>query len=201
MIIYGSKAVLLKTVIVPNKKCSVCNASGTLSLSVYRRHAQVFWIPIFPLWKQGVAFCSNCETDFKLKELSESIRIEYDNLKTSVKGPLWQFSGLGIVLCVVSWAYYASGVDKAKELEYINAPLSGDVYGFSVNDEVYSTMKVDRVTMDSIYVFKNKFEIDRVTRIYKIDKSSNYYPVSEAVSRFKIEAMHNSGEIINVERD
>ena len=201
MIIYGSRAVHLNTVQLPNKKCPSCQADGSLELSVFRRHFHVFWIPFFPLWKQGVAHCMNCKEEFKVKKLPESIKIEYDNLKANSKGPIWQFSGLGLIACLVVGMTYASGVDAENELEYITAPLAGDVYEYKVESGNYSTLKVDRVTADSVYVLENLYEINRITKLYKIDKSENYLPESYGISRSRIKLMHDSGEIMNIKRD
>lgn len=201
MIIYGSKAVHLNTKQITSKACPNCDSQGTLSLSVYRKHAHIFWIPLFPLWKKGVGFCSNCKHEFKIKELPENVKMDYDNLKADSRGPIWQFTGLGLIACLIGWASYASGETEKQELEYIAAPLAGDVYDYKLEFRRYTTLKIDRVTSDSIFVFENQYEINKVTKIYKIDKPENYSEVSYGIPRVSLEGMLNGGDIISIDRE
>ncbi len=201
MIVYGFKSVHLNTKQIINKVCPNCNSKGTLFLSVFRKHAQVFWIPLFPVWKTGLGQCSNCKHEFRIKELPENIKIEYENLKADSKGPLWQFTGLGLIVCIVAWASYASGETELRELEYIESPLAGDVYDYKLETGNYSTLKVDRVTSDSVFIFENQYEINRISKIHRIDKPENYYNISYGISRAELKAMHTSGEIMSIDRD
>ena len=54
MIIYGSKAVHLKSAQPPTAVCPSCGQTGTTVLTQgYSKHAHVFWIPLFPIGRIG----------------------------------------------------------------------------------------------------------------------------------------------------
>ena len=103
MLIYGTKAVHLKTEELKNSICPSCGTQGSLILSVFRKHAHVFWIPLFPIGKKGMSQCQHCKNLLEPKEMPETIKREYDNLKNKVKGPIWQFIGLVLIVLLFIW--------------------------------------------------------------------------------------------------
>ncbi|GAA0713863.1 hypothetical protein GCM10009430_06210 [Aquimarina litoralis] len=104
MIIYGSKSVHLKSERSEMSVCPNCGTQGSLVLSVYRRHAHIFWIPLFPIGKKGLSQCQHCKNVLYTKEMPTPIRKEFNILKNKAKGPLWQFVGLAILLVAIVWA-------------------------------------------------------------------------------------------------
>ena len=200
MIIYGSKAVHLKTAQSKTATCPSCGTQGSLTISVFRKHAHVFWIPLFPIGKKGVSQCQHCKNILETKEMPEPIKRECENLKNESKGPIWQFAGLVVIAVLIAWGSYASGEDKKLELEYIKSPQVGDIYEYKIETGSYSTLKVVSVTNDSVFVSPNEYEISKMSKIYKIDKPENYSDVSYGISNSKIKEMYNSGEIFDINR-
>jgi len=200
MIIYGSKAVHLKTAQFKTGTCPSCGTQGSLTISVFRKHAHIFWIPLFPIGKKGASQCQHCKNVLETKEMPEPIKREYENLKNETKGPIWQFAGLGIIAILIAWGNYASGEDKKLELEYIKSPQIGDVYEYKIETGSYSTLKVVSVTNDSVFVSPNEYEISKMSKIYKIDKSENYSNLSYGISNNKIKEMYDSGKIFDINR-
>lgn len=200
MIIYGSKAVHIKSEQSKTSICPSCGTQGSLTLQVFRRHAHIFWIPLFPIGKKGISQCQHCKNVLETKEMSESIRREYNNLKNKAKGPIWQFSGLGIIAVLIAWSSYASGEDKKLELEYIASPINGDIYEYKIETSSYSTLKVISVSKDSVFVSPNEYEISKKSRIYRINKPENYSELSYGISKSKLKEMYHSGEIFDINR-
>ena len=71
MIIFGSRATHLKSEQLQSASCPNCQTKGSLTASIYGRHAHVFWIPFFPMGKTRVFECQNCHKGFKQKELND----------------------------------------------------------------------------------------------------------------------------------
>ncbi len=94
MIIYGSRAVHLKSAQLTAATCPSCKTKGSLILSLFRKHAHIFWIPLFPIGKKGFSKCQHCKHVLEDKEMPASIREQYNRLKQEAKGPIWQFVGL-----------------------------------------------------------------------------------------------------------
>jgi len=200
MIIYGSRAVHLRTVQSKNATCPSCKTQGSLIISVFRKHAHIFWIPLFPIGKQGVSQCQHCKSVLETREMPEPIKREYRNLKNEAKGPIWQFAGLALIAFLIAWSSFTSGENKKREQEYLASPIEGDIYEYKIETGSFSTFKVIGISKDSVFISDNEFKISKVSRLYKIDKPENYSEFSYGVSKNKLKEMYESGEIFDIKR-
>ena len=201
MIIFGTRAAQIKSVLSKQAVCPNCNEKGSIIISVFRKHAHIFWIPMFPIGKRGISQCQNCKNVLSTKEMPNSIRNEYSKLKDENKGSLWQFSGLALFAILISWAFYQSGENEKLEQQYLATPKRGDVYEYKIEGGFYSTLKVIEVNNDSLLVVPNDYEIDKMSKLYKIDKDENYSEeFSFKIAKKEIETMYNSGEIFDINR-
>ncbi len=201
MIIFGSGSAHIKTAPARNVTCDNCNNQNTISFSIYRKHAHIFWIPVFPMNKTGASQCSHCQQVLKPKQMPERLKMEYQNFKSDAKGPIWQFSGLFLIACLIGFAGYSSSKDKENTAQYLTAPEIGDVYEYRIETGSYSTMKVMQVTNDSLFMSFNDYEISKSSRIYKIDKKENYPDEIYGVSRQDLLSMKTDGDILDINRD
>lgn len=201
MIIFGSGSAHIKTAPARNITCDNCNNQNTISFSIYRKHAHIFWIPVFPMNKTGASQCSHCQQVLKPKQMSERLKMEYQNFKSDAKGPIWQFAGLFLIACLIGFAGYSSGKDKENTASYLSEPAIGDIYEYKLESGNYSTMKVMQITTDSLYMSFNDYEISKSSRIYKIDKDENYPEVAYGVSRQDLKLMQADGNLIDINRD
>ena len=200
MIVYGSRAVHLKTVQSHKATCANCDTQGSIIISVFRKHAHIFWIPLFPIGKRGVSQCQHCKNTLESGSMPESIKREYTNLKEDAKGPYWQFSGLGLILAFFLYSSYSGGENKKITLDYISAPVKGDVYEYKMEEGDYSTLKVIAVTNDSVFVSPNEYAINRISKIYKIDKPENYSELSYGIGKDRLKEMYESGDVFDINR-
>ncbi len=200
MIIYGTKAVHLKSEQSKTITCPNCETVGSVIVRVYRRHAHIFWIPLFPIGKKGVSQCQHCKNVLKTKEMPEPIKNAYHALKKETKGPIWQFTGLAIITALVIWGIYAEWKRKKLDMEYISAPRKGDVYEYKVDSGSYSTLKVLRLSNDSVFVSQNEYQISKKSGIHTIDKPENYSASMYGISKSELAQMYDSGAIFDVNR-
>jgi hypothetical protein len=200
MIIYGSRAVHIKSKQPKLLICPNCETQGSTLLSVFRKHAHIFWIPLFPLGKTGASECQHCKLVLEPKEMSGGVEKEYLKLKAGAKGPIWQFVGLFVIVVLTAWASYASEENAKRELEYVADPQVGDIYKYVIKKGSYSTLKVVEVTRDSVFVAPNDYEISRKSKVYKIDKEENYDDEVYGISKADIKEMHSSDEIFGIDR-
>lgn len=201
MIFFGTGSATLSTVKTRNTVCQHCKNEDSLYITIYRRHAHIFWIPVFPLGKNGNSYCSHCKEVLSPKQMPETLKMQYKYAKDHAKGPLWQFAGIGVLVCLIAFAAYAGGKDKENTEKYINEPAVGDVYEYKATNGNYSTMKLRSITEDSLFLSLNDFEIAKRTRIYKIDKEENYPKTTYGYSREEIKEMKNDGIVLDVNRD
>ena len=200
MIIYGSRAVHLASAQPTSVACPSCGTQGSLVISTFRRHAHIFWIPLFPIGKTGVSQCQHCKQVMKVKEMPNNIRKEYEYIKDEKRGPLWQFAGLGLIAVLVTWGSIATSQHKELVVQYLAAPVAGDVYEYKAEVGHYSTFKIVGVTQDSVYVSPNEYETNKVTGVDDIDKEENYSDEIYGMARKDIDEMYQQGEIYDIHR-
>src|SRR5690606_25053790 len=150
MIIYGWKESKIKTQQMNNESCPDCKEAGSMIGILYTKYFHIFWIPLFPYSKKGVFYCANCKNRFDQKSLMHHLPRAYQNFKSDTKIPIWQFSGLILVLGIVLWTIWSGQADKNREKEYVQNPIVGDVYVYGVEPRAFSTLKVIDVVDDSL---------------------------------------------------
>lgn len=83
---------------VSNLTCSYCQQSGTLAYVVYQNYFHVFWIPLFPLWKETHSVCVHCRQQKRSGEFSPEMKLEAAELKRRSKTPFYTYALISIVL-------------------------------------------------------------------------------------------------------
>lgn len=201
MVVYGTKAININSVQSETTTCDNCNSKGTITIDIFRKHAHIFWIPVFPFGKVGESECSNCKNILEPKEMPEQLKREYDSIKSVSKGPVWQFAGLSLIAILFAFGYYSSGEHKKLELQYLKTPLAGDVYSYKGENGNFSTLKVVSVSSDTVFVSPNDYEIDKRSKTYTIDKPENYPELFYGISIDDINKRYASNEIYDIDRD
>ncbi len=204
MILYGSKAVhLLTGAGSPHTACPVCGTEGEMEYQIFRRHAHIYWLPLFPMNKVGLAQCNHCFKAFEKKEMSEDMLLDYKEVKAEAKGKIWQWTGFFLIVVFGVFAYLSSLQSDAKLNEHLDSPQLGDVYEYRSEDEVngkgYSLMKVVEVTDDSVRLVENAYQTNLRSGLDELDVDSNYYnDDSFSVAKEEIRNKYNEGFILDV---
>jgi len=201
MIIYGTKATLLKTEHVL-QKCLSCS-NPTLYINVYSRYAHIFWIPFFPIGKTGVSVCTNCKQTLKLKEMPESYKIDYENIKGQTKIPIWHFSGLFIIAIGSVALFYSDKQKKERIGKYVLAPKTNDIFEIRLKDDAFTTLKVKRVAGDTVYFVANKYQTNQLSGLSDLSKKgdSDYETELTGILKATLINMNTKDEIIDIDRD
>ncbi len=199
MIFYGSKGTHLHSEQVSGIKCSHCEQQTIHNISIYGRYAHVYWIPFFPLGKKGVSECNHCKITLAPKEMNEPLKLAYQNVNSNTKSPIWHWSGLGVIVILIGLIAFTGSQHKKDAINYINNPQTGDIYEYKAN-EYYSLLKVSSVSQDSVFVISNDYEIEKQSKLYKIDKTKNYTAEPYGISKEEIKELFESKEILDVDR-
>jgi hypothetical protein len=199
MIIYGTRASHLKSVQLPNEICPNCNTKGSMVMSIYSKYAHIFWLPTFPVGRTGGSQCTNCQQVLEPKKMPTFLKLQYDQLMAQTRIPIWSFTGLAIIVALIAGGAYSSSVNKENEKKYVAAPMVGDIYHVETDSSVYSLMKVADVTPDSVMVYFNQYQVDKMAAVYQL-KSKEYDSVGYWISRKSITDMYEKKEIFGVDR-
>ena len=199
---YGTKATNLKNGQVINVDCPNCNTNVSMIYSVFGKYAHLYLIPFFPIKKLTFAECNSCRKTFEQVELPSLIqqKLEREKEKNKAKTPIWMFSGLFAIAAIVGMALFSSHQTDVDTATFIKDPKVGDIYFLnSVTEGRYTSMKVDKVSKDSLIIFLNEMEIDLKTDVYKIDLAENYKK-TYSISRKNMLNLYNEKKIFEVKR-
>lgn len=97
MIIFGLRASNIGSVKVENSHCEYCKNSGTQNITDFGRYFHIFWIPMFPLGRKTFGECTHCKRTIKKKEFDSDLKKLYADNKSSIKRPVWHWSGLILI--------------------------------------------------------------------------------------------------------
>lgn len=202
MIFYGTSSSRLKNGQLNNVECPNCNNQTSMAYSVFGKYAYLYWIPVFPIGKENVLECNTCNKTYKLKELPEKVKSRFENEKHNGI-PLFHFSGLAIIVCIIAVIMYFNSKTKENELLYSQAPLIGDVYAVEGGNEgYYTTMKITEITLDSVYLSLNDYEVDKKSGTDDIDKDQNYNEeIVVKLSKEEIIELYSDETIYKITRD
>lgn len=203
MIFFGTKASTIKNGQIANINCPHCETNSSMIYSVFGKYAHIYWIPFFPYKKITFTECTSCKKTFEYKELPDSIKNKIDREKerNPVKIPIWMFTGVFILVGIISFGFYTSYQNKINDAEYIKNPKVGDVYYIKVSDREYTTSRVDKITRTEIYLTNNDYIIDLESKIDEIDKNENYTKYKDTIPFIQIQEAFQDNLIISIKRN
>ncbi len=175
MLFFGTNKSKLKQGTLHNITCSNCNNITKMDYVIHGKYAHVWWVPVFPSGRIALFECQGCKRLFTLPELPESIKTKYQFEKQGLRTPIWFYSGLFIIGMLILVAIGSNQITKQNNADYIENPLVNDFYGIKGESSgYYSTMKVVKVTSDSIFVIYNDLEVNKRSQVKNLNRDKNY---------------------------
>lgn len=151
--------------------------------------------------KKAISECTNCKITLDFKGMNERLRLSSADIKRNTKTPIWYWSGLGIIAILISIGFYYNAQHNEDVLKYIEEPLAGDVIEFKVYETGnYSTLRIESVTKDSIFVIQNDYEITKIGGLSSIDKDKNYTTLPYGLGRNQIQPLFDDDVFFNIKR-
>lgn len=198
LFLIGTNDSNVKNGLISNKRCPNCESLDTLYFSIFRKYVYVTLIPLFPVGKLVNIHCNHCESYFDYEDLSEDIQEQLRNEKTD--SSIWMFSGSIIVALFLIYSFnnYFKAKDETNIL--INTPLEGDIYSLKFSNGYYSTMKIDKITKDSIFTTHNDYNAYLPYEVDDLDKAENYSDRKVSYSKKKLLELYKNDEIIKIRR-
>lgn len=198
MFLIGTKDLNVKNDIILDSKCPKCKIDNTLNFSIFSRYTYLTLIPLFPVGKYVNIQCNSCKEMFDYEDLPENIQ---EKLKAEkIKNPIWMFSG-SIILILFVFFTINNYIEKKNTISIlIKNPIPGDVYNLKLPNGYYSTIKIDKVTIDSIYATQNDLNAYMPYEVDDIDKTENYSNRKVYYSKKDIIKLYQDDEIIEISR-
>jgi hypothetical protein len=199
MLIYGFRDGRIATEAIT--RCPNCGSYHTARLCVYQKYLHICYIPLLPAGKTGMLECDSCNQKFDIKHLSADIQIEYQNLRSRARMPLWIFTGIALTGLIIAGVTWNNKRIQAATAQLVLNPKVDDVFEVKEGSE-YTLYKVQDVEKDSIYFYSNKYETDEESGLHdlKNEGDSSYSEDTYAFSRADLKNMQAKGDLINIDR-
>ena len=201
MIIYGSRSSHIKSVQLQNETCSHCNTQGSVLLSTHARYTHIFWIPLFSLGRTSVSQCQHCKQVLELKQMPAQIRAHHERTLTETRLPLWQFTGLALLLVFIAFSVYADRAKQEEQARFLKNPEAGDVYEYKTKEGHYTLFKINEVRNDTVIVRFNDYEVDRISGLHQINMDQNYSDSTYSLTKAELTEMFAAGNIADINRN
>ncbi len=198
MLLVGTRDSNIKNGTILNEKCPKCENENTLQFSIYKKYTCITLVPLFPVGKYVNIKCSRCKEIFDFEDLQENAQEKLKNIKLG--SSIWMFSGsiLLTLFLIYNINNYFNKKDETSIL--IKNPIVGDVYNLKVSGGYYSTMRIDKVTKDSIESTQNDYNAYLPYEVDDIDKTENYSNNKANYSKKELHQLYENGEIIKITR-
>lgn len=181
MIFFGTNSSTIKTGKLSYVKCPHCENEVTMNYTILGKYAHLYWIPFFPTGKEIILECNHCRSTYNLKQLDQKTKDKFKQEleKYPAKTPVFHFSAAIIIALIAAFAFYMSSKNDDDTIDYGKNPKVGDVYHYEIPEMKghYSTMKIMKITKDSVFAILNNMEIESKSNIDQILDDNNYtYP-------------------------
>jgi hypothetical protein len=202
MVLIGTNETCILNGTISNIECPNCNFHSALNYSIFTRYTSLTLIPLFPVGNTINIECNNCSKEIDFDDLDENTKTKLidENKKTKQKRPIWLFSGIIILICFIAFysiSYFQTD-NEAKVL--IKKPTFGDVYNLKFSNGYYSTMRIDKITNDSVYVTQNDYNVYLQSEVEEINKTENYTNRKINYSKKDLLKLYDNDEIFSITR-
>ncbi|MFQ6603055.1 hypothetical protein [Flavobacterium sp. C3NV] len=196
LFLVGTRDSNIKNGVILNEKCPKFNTQDTLHFSIYKKYTHVTLIPLFPVGKSVYIRCSHCEENFDYEDLSESAQLQLRNEK--LDNSIWMFSGSIMIALFLIFTINRYFENKDETGVLVKNPMQGDVYNLKLNNGYYSNMRIDKITVDSVYATLNDFQAYMPNEIDDLNKPENYSNRKVYYSRKDLIKLYQENEILKI---
>jgi hypothetical protein len=202
MVLIGTNETCILKGTISNIECPNCNFHSAVNYSIYTRYTSLTLIPLFPVGNIINIECNNCSKEIDFDDLDENTKTKLidENKKTNQKRPIWLFSGIIILICFIAF-YFINFYQTDNETKVlVKTPTFGDVYNITSSNGYYSTMRIDKVTNDSVYTTQNDYNVYLQSEVEEINKTENYTNRKINYLKKDLLKLYDDNEIFSITR-
>ena len=203
MIFFGRKVKEIKRGKLTNVICIECKENVSFIYTITSKYLHLYWIPFLPYKKKTIVSCTNCETVFETKQLSENIKnkLQREEELKPAKNPIWMYSGLLILAFLIPMAFLQSSRAGEEKAEFRSNPKVGDVYYVNCLPSIYTTMKIAAIEKDSIHFIANDTSVTKFKKVFFINEDKFYTNKTKTYSKTQIADLFEKDSIYSIERN
>jgi zinc-ribbon family len=195
LFIFGKRYARVGRFIDTEHICYPCKAYDR-EILVYRPYFHFCFIPVFPIGRNEYSMhCRNCGDETML----DSVIHQYQE---KLRTPFYLYSVWILFAAIaLTWFFWNSNSKKHK-IEYVEKPLTGDVYTISKEESDgtrYYFLRIIEVGNDSVRAFRNDLDYGGFVSSFSRD---DYFVKDDTlvISRKKLKRLLADEEILSIDR-
>ncbi len=202
IVLIGTNETCLLKGTIPNIECPTCKIHSTIDYSIFTKYTSLTLIPLFPFGNTVHIKCNNCSKEIDFEDLDENTKIKLidENKKTNRRRPIWLFSGIIILVCFIIFYFFNLYQTDNKTKVLVKNPAFGDIYNVKSSNGYYSSIRIDKVTKDSVYATQNDYRVYLQSEVKEIDKTENYTNSKISYSKKNLLKLFDNDEIVSITR-
>lgn len=213
MIFFGSRGKTVSGQLIEGIQCPSCENQQFISFGTIR-YFHLYWIPTFPTSKTVGIECTHCKRTLVDKEIATDLSKRIKAAVFTKSNVIPMFSGLILIVCLLSVGVYAAKQDDKQDMAYIEHPSVNDLYivDFTkIFDDTdpkykYGVMRLRDITSGqaefqvSSLAYNKKSGVRKDIRDRKTSSDSYYDSETFLVDIDKLKSMKASRAIDSIER-
>jgi hypothetical protein len=202
MVLIGTNETCILKGKISGIECPNCNFYSSVEYNIFTKYTSLTFIPLFPVGNTINIECNNCSKEIDFEDLDENTKIKLieENKKTNQKRPIWLFSGIIILICFIVFYFVRLYQTDNETAVLIKTPTSGDIYNVKFSNGYYSTLRIDKVTNDSVYLTQNDYNVYLQSEVEDINKTENYTNQKINYSKKDLLKLYDKDEIFSIAR-
>ena len=133
LLLLGTKSTEIKRGNFSGAICPKCREVSRFDYFVYSKYAYITLIPIFPVGKEAIVVCDDCNEIIDINDLDDTIVEKLASENNDLKNPIWMYFGsFLLVLAIIYGIYYYFKSNNETE-KYVQNPTINDVYAIEIN--------------------------------------------------------------------
>jgi hypothetical protein len=178
--------------------CPNCKGEDQIVIEKCITVFHIMYIPFFSSKITNVFTCKSCDDAFDLRGLPTESKQYFEAFKSKKKKPIWLFSGPLLILLLIGVTAY-NRIDHENEmLKRLKTGNKTQIIEYETEDKKYSSMKTLKITVDSVWLLYNQFEIENYQYINRITGSDNYSSDTTIISIESLKQIIDDGKVRSI---
>ncbi len=201
LLILGTKSTEIKKGKFSGAICPKCKEVSTFNYFVNTNYTFITLIPLFPVGKEAVVVCNNCNEIIDINDLDDTVVEKLAAENNNLKNPIWTYFGSFLLALAIAYGIYYYFQSNKETEKYVQNPTVNDVYAIKDAKGFYYTFRIDSISNDSIYATESDYQVELPYEVDEINIPENYTNNKISYSKKELENLYKEDKISSIIRN
>ena len=201
LLILGTKSTEIKRGNFSGTICPKCREVANFDYFVNTNYTFITLIPLFPVGKEAVVVCNNCNEIIDINDLDDTVVEKLAAENNNLKNPIWTYFGSFLLALAIAYGIYYYFQSNNETEKYVQNPTVNDVYAIKDAKGFYYTFRIDSISNDSIYATESDYQVELPYEVDEINIPENYTNNKISYSKKELENLYKEDKISSIIRN